>query len=135
MLRLDHPGRVPNRGLSENAFLLWDEPEASVNPKLAELLGCVICEFGRWGVQVFLATHDYALASELSLEVERRRVGSEPLDAKFFALGRSANAAGVTVEEATQMQALATNPILDALASLHDRELSLEDPGPSDENR
>ncbi len=119
---------VINGALSENAFLLWDEPEASMNPKLAELVSRVIFEFSRWGVQVFLATHDYALASELSLEVERCDRDEAPIHASFFALGRGVDSPGVSVEAAKTMQGLATNPILDALANLHDRELALDDP-------
>jgi len=47
--------------ITKDSILLWDEPEANINPKLIPLLAEIILELGRSGVQIFLATHDYFL--------------------------------------------------------------------------
>lgn len=67
------------------------------------------------GVQVFLATHDYATSSELSLAAEQ-----DGHDISFFGLQRGPD--GVLVEQAEALAGVGTNPILDGLADLHERE-------------
>ena len=55
-------------GLLENgSILLWDEPEASINPELIPLMVEVLVELSRDGVQVILASHDYNLMKYFSL--------------------------------------------------------------------
>ncbi|MGC4066738.1 MAG: AAA family ATPase [Polyangiaceae bacterium] len=116
---------VVNGSLSENAFLFWDEPEANLNPKLARLVSEMILALGDWGVQVFLASHDYALASELSLASERRLSDLMLPAAVFFGLARG-DSGGVSVEQSSRLLGLSQNPILEALSSLHDRELQAD---------
>jgi AAA15 family ATPase/GTPase len=41
--------------------LFWDEPEASLNPKLMAILVEILLELARNGQQIILATHDYVL--------------------------------------------------------------------------
>jgi energy-coupling factor transporter ATP-binding protein EcfA2 len=138
---------VTNGSLSENGYLFWDEPEANMNPKLAKDHAAVIRSFGDWSVQTFVATHDYALASELSLDnsSSTRTRGSLREDAagsflglaaqdsakpstrsSFFGLSRSNETEGVQVEVGARLEDLSNNPILDALTDLHDREVSAE---------
>jgi ABC-type lipoprotein export system ATPase subunit len=109
---------IINGSLSENGFLLWDEPEASMNPRLTKLTGDVVLGLARSGVQTVLATHDYLLTSELTLSVEQQR----SRDAAFFALGRSPKRNGTFVERGERLSELQDNAILAALAALHDRE-------------
>ncbi len=109
---------IVNGSLSENGFLLWDEPEASLNPRLTKLTGDVVLGLARSGVQTMLATHDYLLTSELTLSVEQQ--GSK--DAAFFALARSAQHDGTFVEQGERLSELQENAILAAMAALHDRE-------------
>ena len=114
---------VLNGSLDHQTMLLWDEPEASVNPALAPLLAKTALALAARGIQVVLATHDYVFASELSLKVERSAVpGKEPSHA-FFGLQRAGDGRH-EVERAASFTELQTNPILDALAALHDRELA-----------
>ena len=71
-------------------------------------------------MQVFLATHDYVLTSDLSLAIETNaawRPGTV-----FFALGRRDGQEGVAVERGELLADLQNNAILEAFASLHDRE-------------
>jgi predicted ATPase len=55
-------------GLLENgSILLWDEPDASINPEHIPVLADVLLELQRGGVQIFIATHNYVLAKYLEL--------------------------------------------------------------------
>jgi hypothetical protein len=109
-----------NGSLTENGYLLWDEPEANFNPKRARLTSNTAAGLARAGAQVFLATHDYALTSELSLKVD---TGALPAgEAAFFALRRVGRGEGVLVDRGARLAELPDNPILDAIASLHERE-------------
>ena len=71
-------------------------------------------------MQVFLATHDYVLTSDLSRAIETNadwRPGTV-----FFALGRRDGQEGVAVERGELLADLQDNAILEAFASLHERE-------------
>lgn len=117
---------VVNGSLERRSMLLWDEPEASMNPMFAPLLAGVALALARQGVQVVLATHDYVLASELTLQIERAgHAGGDAAPHAFFGLQRAGDGRR-EVERAGLFTELQTNPILDALGALHDRELSLE---------
>lgn len=109
-----------NGSLSENGYLLWDEPEANFNPKRARLTSETAVGLAHAGTQVFLATHDYALTSELSLKVDTGALRAG--ETAFFALRRAARGEGVFVDRGARLAELAGNPILDAIASLHERE-------------
>jgi len=58
---------LTNQSITEDTILLWDEPEANINPKLIPVLAEIILELGRNGVQIFLATHDYFLPEYLEV--------------------------------------------------------------------
>src|SRR5699024_9889013 len=50
--------KLIRNGLLENGtILLWDEPEANLNPELFPLVVEILLELQRNGVQIFLATH------------------------------------------------------------------------------
>lgn len=51
-----------NENITENSVLLWDEPEANINPKFIPNLVEILLELQRNGVQIFITTHDYILA-------------------------------------------------------------------------
>ncbi|MCL2169904.1 MAG: AAA family ATPase [Defluviitaleaceae bacterium] len=56
LYRLIETGYIKN-----GSVLLWDEPEANINPKLIPDLVEILLELSRSGVQIFIATHDYFL--------------------------------------------------------------------------
>ena len=112
---------IANGSLSENGFLLWDEPEASMNPRLTTLTGHVVLGLARLGIQTWVATHDYLLTSELTLAAEK----TQARDAAFFALSRTPRSDGSSVERGTRLSDLQNNSILKALAELHQREEEL----------
>ena len=59
---------IQNGTLLEGSVLFWDEPETNLNPKLFGAVVEILLELQRKGVQIFLATHDYAILKELELQ-------------------------------------------------------------------
>ncbi len=115
---------ILNGSLQRKSLLLWDEPEASMNPEHAPLLAGTVLGLAREKVQVVLATHDYVFASELSRQIEaERRVDPDAADRDAFFSIRRATGGERQVERTDTFALLESNPILDALAALHDREL------------
>ncbi|NJK31221.1 MAG: AAA family ATPase [Deltaproteobacteria bacterium] len=106
---------VMNGSLTDNGILFWDEPEASLNPKLALLTTETMFRLNQLGIQIFLSTHDYAMSSEISLIAERDGHGT-----RFFGLRRTPR--GIEIESGATATSLEFNPILDGLSNLHDRE-------------
>ena len=59
---------IQNGTLPEGSVLFWDEPETNLNPKLFGTVIQILLELQRMGVQIFIATHDYAILKELDLQ-------------------------------------------------------------------
>lgn len=104
--------------LLERKILFWDEPETNLNPKMVTVLKRVLLKLAEHGVQIFIATHDYLLASELSIENEAKISGRVPI--RFFSLYQGKK--GVQVEAEEVMADLEHNPILAEYAAHYDRE-------------
>lgn len=58
---------IRNGLLESGSILLWDEPEANLNPELYPLVAEILLELQKNGVQIFLATHSYNLAKYLEI--------------------------------------------------------------------
>ena len=58
---------IRNGLLEPGAVLLWDEPEANLNPELYPVLAEVLLLLQENGVQIFLATHSYNFAKYLEI--------------------------------------------------------------------
>jgi len=112
---------MKNGALTPETTLFWDEPEANLNPKLIRTVAQLIRRLAKAGVQFFIATHDYLLARELSMEAEYERAD----DTRFFALYRTSPGAPVTFEWGTRWSDLQKNPIFEAFAAHYDHEQSL----------
>lgn len=54
---------VKNGTLETGDILFWDEPEANINPTYISIIVEMLLELQRSGVQIFVSTHDYMLAS------------------------------------------------------------------------
>jgi predicted ATPase len=52
---------IQNQTFSKGSFLFWDEPESNLNPELQRTIANVLLELQRFGVQIFVATHDYTV--------------------------------------------------------------------------
>ncbi len=96
--------------------LFWDEPEANLNPRLYQRVVRVLWGLARAGVQVFIATHDYALLKEIDLQqqVEDNR--------QYYAFFRGDDRR-LRVSTAPDMQGLHPNAILETFTDLYDREI------------
>lgn len=63
---------IINGLIEKNSFLIWDEPEANLNPELLPTLAKILLALEREGVQIFIATHSYNLAKYLELFRENK---------------------------------------------------------------
>lgn len=59
---------IKNGLIQKETILLWDEPEAHINPELMPVLIDVLLELQRSGVQIFIATHSYNLAKYFEIK-------------------------------------------------------------------
>lgn len=57
-----------NQTICPGCVLLWDEPEANLNPRLIRLVANCIVELAFWGIQVFITTHSLFLMREIELQ-------------------------------------------------------------------
>ena len=58
---------IRNGLLEKGSVLLWDEPEANLNPELYPFVANILLELQRNGVQIFIATHSYNFAKYLEI--------------------------------------------------------------------
>lgn len=116
---------IRNGGIRKGSVLLLDEPEASLNPQLAGPLASHLCDLAAAGVQVILATHDYALATRLSLEAEFNTKAGAAAELRFHGLYRETPTSSVLYESGATMADLKHNAMLDEFATLYDHEQEL----------
>ena len=99
--------------ITSNSVLLWDEPEANLNPKFIPDLVEILLELSRNGVQIFLTTHSYMFAK--CFEV-RRKSRDELL---FHSLYKTENK-GVLCESKENFTDLNHNTIMSSFEKLLD---------------
>lgn len=58
---------IKNGLLEKGTILIWDEPEANLNPELFRLVAEILLELQRNGIQIFIATHSYNFAKYLEI--------------------------------------------------------------------
>lgn len=58
---------IRNGLLERGTILLWDEPEANLNPEMFPLVASILLELEQNGIQIFVATHSYNFAKYLEL--------------------------------------------------------------------
>ena len=75
---------VANGTLRGQGYLLWDEPEANLNPASIRALALALAGLASRGTQVFLATHSLFLLRELQMLDE-----AGDADIRFIGMGRS----------------------------------------------
>lgn len=100
--------------------LLWDEPEANLNPKLMRKLVQVLLELSRNGQQVVLATHDYVLLKWLDLLIDK---GKED-HVRFHALYRDPDTQKLSVESADSYSLISKSAISETFAELFDEDVA-----------
>lgn len=115
---------IANGALRQGGLLIWDEPEANLHPRLAEVVVECLLALAEGGVQVIVATHDYLVADAISRANEYRDVLDTSAEVRFFQLVRE-DGGSVEVERADTFADLPTNPLLEAFLEHHDREQDL----------
>lgn len=115
---------IANGELTTDGVLFWDEPESGLNPKLIKVVADFLLRLAAHGVQVFVATHDYLLTNELSLNAEYETSAAEMAPIRFFAFSRGEKG-GVDVQPGATLAELNRNPIMEEFEALYERERRL----------
>lgn len=115
---------LANGALRQGGVLFWDEPEANLHPRLAEVVVECLGALATGGIQIVLATHDYLLADAVSRWAQYRRVLKTAPDVQFVQLSRDSSGE-VVVESTTTFADLSPNPLLEAFLAHHDRDQAL----------
>ena len=105
-----------NESITEGSILLWDEPEANLNPNLTSIIANILLELSRNGVQIFLSTHSYFLAEYLDV------LEHEENECMFHSLYKTENN-GVKCESNASFSKLSNNLIIDEHINLYDAEI------------
>ena len=108
---------IRNGTLLDGSVLFWDEPETNLNPRFFEPVIGILLELQRMGVQVFIATHDYAILKELDLQ--RRAEDS----LAFHSLYREPEGGDITCHSVRTYLDIHPNAIAEAFTDLYDREI------------
>lgn len=107
---------IQNGTLLDGSVLLWDEPEANLNPKLMRTVVQILIELQRLGVQLFITTHNYNLLKEFDLQLQAQD------QVLFHSLYRDAQDS-MRAASFADYDSLQPNAIDDTLAALADREI------------
>ena len=97
---------IRNGLLEPGTILLWDEPEANLNPELFPLVVEILLELQKNGIQIFLATHSYNFAKYLEI----RRTETEQV--QFHNLYHSEQPGVIEASSAYRMEDLHPNHIM-----------------------
>lgn len=97
---------IRNGLLEPGTILLWDEPEANLNPELFSLVVEILLELQKNGIQIFLATHSYNFAKYLEI----RRTETEQV--QFHNLYHSEQPGVIEASSAYRMEDLHPNHIM-----------------------
>ena len=108
---------IQNGTLTKGSVLFWDEPETNLNPKLYGPVIEILLNLQRMDVQIFIATHDYAILKELDL----RKKGDDRI--AFHSLYRDSDSSEITVHTADTYLDIHPNAIAEAFDDLYDREV------------
>ena len=106
-----------NGTLRKGAALFWEHPEASLNPKMFGAAIDALLALQRMGVQVFFATHSYAILKELDLRMKER---DKVLFHSFYRNVKSGEIVHRTTDSYLDIR---PNAIGEALDDLYDRSI------------
>lgn len=108
-----------NGELKPGSVLFWDEPESNMNPNLISIIVDLLVELAqKYGVQIFLSTHDYLLSHKLSMMAEYAADASPVM--RFFSLYKKGHR--VEAEVADKLVDVTHNPILEEYSAFYDLE-------------
>lgn len=110
---------ISTGSLLDKGYLIWDEPETNLNPRLLKIVAQLLIELTQHGIQVIVATHSLFLLRELELlsglpKNKRRKY-------RYFALRNTSD--GVIVEQGRKVEEINTLVLLDEELAQSDRYL------------
>lgn len=108
---------LQNGEIEVGNVLLWDEPEANLNPSVAVEIARLLAKLAGAGVQIIVATHDYFVSETLGLL--GRTAGAPPT--RFFSFVRSKDGLSVDVAHADDIDDLVENAIRQESLAHYDR--------------
>ena len=109
---------IQNGTLLDGSVFFWDEPETNLNPKLFGPVMEILLKLQRMGVQIFIATHDYAILKELDLQKE------ENDKVVFHSLHKDPPSGEIVSNAADSYVDIHPNVIAEAFSDLYDREVT-----------
>ena len=110
---------IMNENLTEDSILIWDEPEANLNPDFFPNLVECLLELSRYNVQICVSTHNYIFAKYF--DVRRKETDS----VKFHSLYKDFEN-NVQIESKRQFHELNHNDIMTAFEKLLDEVYNLK---------
>lgn len=110
---------IRNGTIAKGSTLLWDEPEANLNPKLLGVLIDCLLDLQRAGVQIFLATHHYQILKRLDLQKKEKD------SVRYHSLYREGGKPDgrIRVNSVDELALVDPNPILDSYTEIYNKEL------------
>lgn len=106
---------IHNGSLFSNNTLFWDEPEANLNPSLMKEVAQILLMLAERGVQIFVATHNYAFLRELDY-------AKANIPTRYFALDLTKDE-GVKAYPFDTYQSVQPNKIAEEYQRLYDLEI------------
>lgn len=103
-----------------NSILIWDEPEANLNPKFLPKLAECLLELSRGGVQIVLSTHNYIFAKYFDV------LKSDADSIKYHSLYFGDDDGSIQCETSDWFEALKRNDISDAFNLLLEKIYNLQ---------
>ena len=103
---------IANGSIAPGTVLLWDEPEANLNPGMFPVVAEILARLAAVGTQIHLASHSYALLRELEFAATDQNCGL-----RIFALDRTDS--GVKVAACDRFIDIQPNKILDEYDRLY----------------
>ncbi|NAS17440.1 AAA family ATPase [Clostridium butyricum] len=105
-----------NENITADTILLWDEPEANINPKFIPDIVEILIELQRQGVQIFITTHNYILAKYFGVKK------MENDEVMYYSLYRNDDG-NVNCESNEIFSELKNNSIMDTFINLYKDEV------------
>jgi energy-coupling factor transporter ATP-binding protein EcfA2 len=99
--------------------LLWDEPEANLNPKLMKKLVQLLLELSRNGQQIVLATHDYVLLKWFDLLMDKGKDDH----VRFHVLAREDDSGEMAIRSTDDYDQRSSTGIAKTFSELYDAEI------------
>lgn len=105
---------VKNGTLEQGSILFWDEPEANINPSYIAIIVEMLLELQRRGVQIFISTHDYMVASYFGVKKREDDIMA------YHSLSRTGENGSLQYATAASFRDLKNNVIIHAYNQLLD---------------